>query len=295
MKPFFFDIETIPGQRADIIERFNAQAAERIAAIEAQLAIDIPNIRPPATYKDQDKIIEWLATTGQEKRAKLEADAEKAKADALADADLKWRRTALNGGLGQVAVIGFAVGDAAPVSIIVKGLTPEHEAEMLRNFWTAVQILCAEAQVSLGALRWVGHNSIGFDARFLWQRCVVLGVEVPRWFPVPGGKPWETAKHYDTMLQWAGVRDRISMNDLCFALGLEGKGSGIESEDIDGAKVWDYVRDGRIEEVATYCEGDVARTQAMYRRMVAVQPNLLEEPQATVYAGAPSAGALVEA
>jgi len=37
--------------------------------------------------------------------------------------------------------------------------------------------------------------------------------------------------------------------------------------DIDGSKVWQYVQDGKIREVAEYCAKDVERTRQIYKRM----------------------------
>ena len=76
-------------------------------------------------------------------------------------------------------------------------------------------------------------------------------------------------------MQWAGVGNRVSLDKLCKALGLPGKG------EIDGSKVWDYVRDGRIAEVADYCADDVRKVWAVYRRMTfakVTQPELEDVP-----------------
>ena len=64
------------------------------------------------------------------------------------------------------------------------------------------------------------------------------------------------------MTEFAGYNNRISMNDLCLALGIDGKG-----DDIDGSKVWDFVQQGKIAEVAEYNKADVVRTRAIYNRM----------------------------
>ena len=65
--------------------------------------------------------------------------------------------------------------------------------------------------------------------------------------------------------------NRISLDKLCKALGLPGKG------EIDGSKVWDYVRDGRIAEVADYCADDVRKVWAVYQRMTFTKMEVLED------------------
>jgi 3'-5' exonuclease len=51
------------------------------------------------------------------------------------------------------------------------------------------------------------------------------------------------------------AREKVSLNDLCRALGYPGK-----PVDIDGSQVARYVEEGRIAEVAAYCETDVVST-----------------------------------
>lgn len=271
LHPIFFDIETIPGQRPDIRGRFEQDASGELAVIDARMKQELEDIAPPANIKDPEKISDWWLTKAPEKRQSILEKAQAERIKVQEGVDEKWRKTALSGALGQVAVIGLAIGDDIPMSLSVRDLGAPAEGELLAGFFRLVEELCAAKSIPVLALRWVGHNSSGFDIRFIFQRCVVLGVRIPRWFvSLIAAKPWESERGFDTMVQWAGAKDRISMDNLCFALGIEGKGSGLEAEGIDGSKVWDFVRDGRINEVATYCEGDIERTRAMYERIVAV-------------------------
>lgn len=271
LTPIFFDIETIPGQRPDIRQRFESEASGELALIDAQMRRELEDISPPANIKDQEKISDWWLTKAPEKKRAIIEKAQAERLKAQEGVDEKWRKTALSGALGQVAVIGLAIEDDMPMSLMARDLSPAAEGELLASFFQLVQELCAAKSIPVLALRWVGHNSSGFDIRFIFQRCVVLGVRIPRWFvSLIAAKPWESERGFDTMVQWSGAKDRISMDNLCFALGIEGKGSGLEAEGIDGSKVWDFVRDGRINEVATYCEGDIERTRTMYQRIVAV-------------------------
>src|SRR3954468_4099911 len=56
-----------------------------------------------------------------------------------------------------------------------------------------------------------------------------------------------------------GPNGKVSLNDLCRALGFPGK-----PDDIDGGEVERYVREGRIADVANYCEVDVASTYRVW-------------------------------
>ncbi len=73
-------------------------------------------------------------------------------------------------------------------------------------------------------------------------------------------KAWMFGVH-DTMVEWAGSRDRISLDRLCKVFGIEGKG------DITGADVYPMYKEGRIDEISQYCAHDVDITRAVYKRM----------------------------
>jgi predicted PolB exonuclease-like 3'-5' exonuclease len=66
---------------------------------------------------------------------------------------------------------------------------------------------------------------------------------------------------FDTMTQWAGYGNRISLDRLGRALSLGGKG------DFNGSMVWDAIKNGEIERVAEYCAEDVELTRDIYKRM----------------------------
>ena len=111
----------------------------------------------------------------------------------------------------------------------------------------------------------IGHNVAAFDLRFLMQRHIINGV---RPHVVIGraaqAKPWEQDKVFDTLIQWAGNGAKAggSLDKLCKAMSISSPKDGI-----DGSMVWDFVRDGRIDEVAEYCARDVAATRTLHRRM----------------------------
>jgi len=218
----FFDIETLPCQMPGIREEF-------AAAVTA-----------PAQYKKPESIAEWM-------RENREAEAEKS-----------WLATSFDGALGQVCVIGFAIGDDEPTAFAVEDLSGEEEVKLLEDFFAMLR-----GMHSTHGTRpvLIGHNSNGFDIPFLWKRAIVRGVPPPLWFP-RDPKPWGDAT-FDTMLQWYGSGQKAggSMERLCRALGIPGKG------DISGADVWPMVRDGQIKQVAEYCIGDVRRTRDIYRRI----------------------------
>lgn len=218
MKPFFFDIETIPAQDPAI-------KAELAAAVTA-----------PGQYKKQESINAWLLENRD------------------SEAESGWLKTSFDGGAGHVVVIGWAIGDEPARSYSVSDHTNrDEEACVLQDFFSVI--------TDAGpAHTFIGHNLIGFDLPFLWKRAMVLNVKPPYFFP-RNPKPWSELVQ-DTMLLWDGQqRTGGSMNRICRLMGIPGKG------DISGSDVWPMVTTGRIVEVAEYCEQDVERTRAMWKRM----------------------------
>lgn len=233
----YFDIETIPCQDAAEVTAMRTAADER-------LAVEIKAIRAPSNYKDAAKIDEYILTA----QSKMLADH-----DAACEAD--WLKTSFDGGVGQICVIGWSLGDENPRSVHCGELSRACEITALTLFFADIERLGAGCRVT-----WVGHNHVGFDFPFIWKRAMVLGVQPPFNFP-RNPKPW-AENVFDTMVQWdPQQRAGGSMDRLCRLLGIPGKG------DISGADVWPMVQAGRIEEVAAYCRDDVERTRAMHRRM----------------------------
>ena len=166
-------------------------------------------------------------------------------------------KTGLDGAFGRICVIGWAIDDG-PVSTVY---SDSDERELIAQFSRHLNEQTRPNELFTTVI--VGHNVSAFDLRFLTQRHIINGIKPP---PVIAraaqAKPWESDKVFDTMAQWAGVGNRVSLDKLCLALGIESpKG------DIDGSKVWDFVKAGKIAEVAEYCAKDVEATREVWRRM----------------------------
>jgi hypothetical protein len=261
------DIETIPvqsaGEREEINERYLAHHKPRAEALRGEIAA----LKPPANLKDPAKIADWEANTKPIKAAALEQEAlgEIAMAEVKAIED--WKRTSFDGALGQIVVIGYALGDGTPAAIYHDSKNEPvtslgAEARTIRAFFDILGTKIPEKERA--GILVVGHNVADFDLRFIWQRAVIHGIRPPHWMPWQA-KPW--GDHvFDTMVAWAGTKNRVSLDKLCRVLGIASKGSEIGDE-IDGSKVWEFVQAGRIAEVATYCCGDVARAREIHQRM----------------------------
>lgn len=193
----FFDIETLPTERPDLI----AAIAE--------------GVRPPAAMKKADTILRW----------EIEE-----KPTAVADAIAK---TSFDGGTGRIAAIGWAIGDTEEVagaSVDEHGThTEAAERMLLQGFFAECDAVRREHGVPPIL---IGHNVTGFDIRWLWKRAIVLGIRPPYWWPVDA-KPWDAERVVDTMELWEGRGGRIGLDRLARILGLGGKG-GIDGSMVAG-------------------------------------------------------------
>jgi DNA polymerase elongation subunit (family B) len=238
----FIDIETIPAQ--------GDSYAEFLAAAQS-------NFKAPSTLT-KGQACDDLGLTGNDAKFTSKEDAialwEKKFAEEKAPqvAEENWRKTSFDGSKGEIISIAWADEDERVLSMS-RGLG-ESEAELLRCFFSGVR--------PIGSRRppfFIGHYIGGFDLKFIYQRAVILGVD-PR-FAIPfDGR--HDQHFYCTQQAWAGFNGRISQDNLCKALGIEGKPS-----DIDGSKVWDFVKAGRVAEVEAYNQDDVYKNRLIYNKL----------------------------
>lgn len=191
-------------------------------------------VKPPGNIKKAESIEKWLEENG-----------DKAAQDAVA-------KTSFDPAFGHICTIGWAFDNDEPETAHAK--TVAEENQILAQFFLSVN--------PFHKVTFVGHNVGAFDLRFILCRAVVLGVAVPQSFP-RDPKPWDKGV-FDTMLAWAGARGTVSMDKLCEALGLEGKG------DFDGSMVAEAWANGEHDRIADYCADDVAKTREVWRRFNAV-------------------------
>lgn len=210
------------------IETIPAQTDDAKARIAA-------TVKPPAQMKKAETIAEWERTQ---------------KASAVEDAIAK---SSFDAAFGQICCIGFAIDAGQSSSQMVTH--PDSERTVIQCFFDHVSAMIPQGTVTV-----VGHYVAGFDIRFIWQRCMVLGIRVPSWMP-KDPKPWGPDV-FDTMTAWAGQKGTISLDNLCAALGIEGKG------DVDGSMIGKMFAEGRHNEIAAYCRDDVDRVRAVHRKMM---------------------------
>lgn len=212
------------------IETIPTTDAETVAQIAA-------TVTPPGNISKPETIAAWEA----EKKPALVAEAV--------------AKTSFNGAHGSIVCLGFAWNDAEPDSYTqdAAGRDEKTILTMLSEYLTATRPSFEQPVI-------VGHYVANFDLRFIWQRAFVLGVKLPAWFP-RDPKPWAGNVH-DTMAMWGGASGSISLDNLCRALGLPGKGN------IDGSQVADLWAKGERDTIAAYCRDDVERVRRVHRKML---------------------------
>lgn len=215
------DIETIPCQRPGCIEEIRAE------------------IKPPGNISKQDTIDKWMAENADEAAAQ------------------KYHATGLDGGQGEIIVIGFTVGDKEPVTFFRDALAGQCEATLLENAFSGIQAECGILDPYF-----IGHYAFDFDLRFLYQRAVINRVKPP--FNLNQESRYNGDRAFDTRIAWCGsARDKhIGLARLCGILGIPVKTNGI-----DGAHVREAIQQGHLSEVVDYCREDVMATREVYKRL----------------------------
>lgn len=157
------------------------------------------------------------------------------------------KKVSLAGATARILCLGYALEPPpdAPVQIL-----HGEEREILTGFWK----LAPEADL------FVGHNVLDFDLRFIYQRSIINQIKPSRDIPFAR---FRNSPVFDTMHEWTKWgRDFIKLETLATALGVPSP-----KNELDGSKVYEYFRTGRLEEIYKYCKGDVETVRKVYRRM----------------------------
>jgi hypothetical protein len=109
----------------------------------------------------------------------------------------------------------------------------------------------------------VGHNIIGFDLPFIFQRCLANNIAAKSFVNLG---EYNVRGVFDTMRGWwLGGRQRVGLDDIAWALGLESS----KTSDVEGSKVFDLYQAGKLAEIREYNLNDVRVTRRVYDRMIA--------------------------
>lgn len=240
----YLDIETIPAQSGPYnYDYFLREAKSNFKA-------------PSGLTKGQ--ACEGLGLTGNDAKYTSKDDAIKLWEEKFAEekapevAEENWRKTSFDGACGEIISIAWAVG-GSEVRSIHRHLG-DSESQLLSSFFDYLS-----SDLNGRPPFFIGQFLAGFDLKFIFHRAVILGVEPPFNLPFNGR---HGSDFYCTQIAWAGFNGRMSQDNLCKALGIQGK-----PDDIDGSQVWDFVKAGNVQRVAEYNEDDVCRVRQIHKRL----------------------------
>lgn len=197
-------------------------------------------ISAPAQMSKPETIAEWHNGAGKYAGVKDAAIEE------------QYRKTSFDGAHGEIISLAYGKDDGFR-DVFYRSLDGDERGLLTRAFDSISE--------SLGrgnAVFFVGHN-IPWDLKFIWQRAVILRVAPPFEIPYWGR---HGSNFWDNMQAWAGYNQRVSQENLCKAFGIEGK-----PDDIDGSKVWDFVKRGDVKRVSEYNLDDIEKVIAIYNRI----------------------------
>jgi 3'-5' exonuclease len=191
--------------------------------------------------------------------------------DTAAEEERVYRRGSLEATSGRVLSIAVDVGPIPGMTI--EGLTQaqteyvfgidaegneQPEARLLTDFVSLMSDFDTECDEI------VGHNVIGFDLPFIFQRCLVHNIAVR---PFVNLGDYNVRGVFDTMHVWCcgDRRGRASLDDIAWTLGIESS----KTEDVEGSRIFELYQAGKLAEIREYNLNDVRVTRKVYEHMVA--------------------------
>lgn len=190
--------------------------------------------------------------------------------DIAAEEERVYQLGSLNATSGRILSVAVHIGPVPGLEI--EGLTSnqsEHafgidaegneqdESQALKGFLS----LMADFDPACDLI--VGHNIIGFDLPFIFQRCLANNIAVK---PFVDLSEFHVQAVFDTMRAWwLGGRNRVALDDVAWALGLESS----KTSEVEGSRVFELYQAGKLAEIREYNLNDVRVTRKVYERMVA--------------------------
>ncbi len=134
----------------------------------------------------------------------------------------------------------------------------QDEAQALKDFLALMSDFDSECDLL------VGHNIVGFDLPFIFQRCLANNINAKPFIDLG---EYRVQGVYDTMRAWwlGDRRSRVSLDDIAWALGIESSKTG----EVEGSKVFELYQAGKLQQIREYNLNDVRVTRKVYEHIVA--------------------------
>ena len=225
--------------------------------------LDIETIALPG-YRDRvPRSLERAARLGKMRIEQMERYAE----DTESEIELVYQLGSLAATSGRIVSIAlhvaptpeFVVDDFVPreyVYGIDAAGAEQSERDALEGFANLMAGFDREADEI------VGHNVLDFDLPFIFQRCLVNEVSVPRLVNLSEFSPRNV---FDTMRAWwFGAKRHVGLDDVAWALGLESS----KTAEVEGSRVFELYEAGKLGVIREYNLNDVRLTRKVYERMI---------------------------
>lgn len=170
----------------------------------------------------------------------------------------------------KVCAISCALREGNNFKVWTLGDADSSEAEIIQRFFDGVEKYMPQI---------ISWNGSGFDLPVLHYRAMINNVVAPRYWDFGDDNKdfkWNNyisryhTRHLDLMdlLALYNARANAPLDDLAKLCGFPGKLG------MDGSKVWDAFKAGKIQEIRDYCETDVANTHLVYLRFQLMRGHL---------------------
>ncbi|MFY9555730.1 MAG: ribonuclease H-like domain-containing protein [Blastocatellia bacterium] len=162
------------------------------------------------------------------------------------------------GPVAGVEIEGVAQGESEHVFGIDSGGQEQSEQQALSEFLALMSSFDPDVDEI------IGHNILGFDLPFIFQRCLVNRIAAR---PFVKLSEFSVRGVYDTMHRWwLGAKNRVALDDIAWALGIESS----KTDEVEGSRVFELYQAGKLAEIREYNLNDVRVTRKVYERMVSV-------------------------
>lgn len=175
--------------------------------------------------------------------------------------------------LHRVCAISCALRQSDSFSIWTLGDESASEAEIVQRFFDGIEKYTPQI---------ISWNGSGFDLPVLHYRGLIHGINAGRYWDLGEDDrdfKWNNyisryhMRHLDLMdvMAMYSPRANAPLDDLAKLCGFPGKLG------MDGSKVWDAYKAGKLNDIRDYCETDVANTHLVYLRYQLMRGHLTQQ------------------
>ena len=189
--------------------------------------------------------------------------------DIAAEEERSYQLGSLSSTSGRVLCVAVHVGPIAGIELEnpeqnqsehVFGIDAQGTEEAEKHALTGLLNLLKDFDPETDEI--VGHNILGFDLPFIFQRCLVNNIPVRKFIDL---SEFNVRGVFDTMHHWwLGARRTVSLDDIAWSLGIESS----KTAEAEGSKVFEMYQAGKLGAIREYNLNDVRVTRKVYERMV---------------------------